>query len=71
VSNESRSQWPQAIGGLFCLLLVGVLSVIDALSIEYSFDVGPMAALLGTGSVLLGVPVLREAAKKITGSSDE
>jgi hypothetical protein len=55
----------RAFGGLFLYVLVGILSVIDALSPNYAFELGPMALMLGTGTVLLGVEGVRKVAERI------
>lgn len=47
----------RAISGVLCFLLVGVLAVIDSVSGEYIFELGPMMLLVGSGSVLLGVEI--------------
>lgn len=55
----------RAAGGLFLFLVVGILSVIDAVSDAYALELGPMALMLGTGTVLLGVEGIRKAADRI------
>lgn len=63
-SPKPVNRW-QAVGGLFCILIAGVLAVIDAVSEAYTLELGPMALLLGTGGVLLGVEGIRKAADRI------
>ena len=58
----------RAAGGLFLFFVVGVLAVIDAISEVYTLELGPMALMLGTGTVLLGVEGLRKAADTIANS---
>ena len=69
MANDLREPLPysraRAAGGLFLFLLVGILATIDALSSEYAFELGPMALMLGTGTVLLGVEGIRKAADRI------
>lgn len=55
----------RAAGGLFLFVTVGVLSVIDSMRNDYILELGPMALMLGTGTVLLGVEGLRQAADRI------
>lgn len=55
----------RAAGGLFLFLIVGILSVIDAISPTYALELGPMALMLGTGTVLLGVEGIRKVADRI------
>ena len=55
----------RAAGGLFLFLIVGVLAVIDAMSAAYVLELGPMALMLGTGTVLLGVEGIRKATDRI------
>lgn len=57
---------PRQAAGLFCFILVGVLAVIDALSLDYALELGPMGLLIGTGAVLLGVEGVRKAVDKFT-----
>ena len=64
---KPTNRW-QAAGGLFCLFLVGILAVIDAMSESYVLELGPMALLLGTGGTLLGIEVVRKAADRIAGN---
>ncbi len=60
----------RAIGGLFLFLLVGILAVIDALSDSYSFELGPMGLMLGTGTILLGVNVAKTFVERIVSNGD-
>lgn len=53
------------MGGFFLLFVVGVLAIIDAISDSYSLELGPMALMLGTGTVLLGVEGIRKATDRI------
>lgn len=55
----------RAAGGLFLFLIVGILSVIDAMSDSYVLELGPMALMLGTGAVLLGVEGVRKITDRI------
>lgn len=55
----------RAAGGLFCIVTAGVLAVIDAVSEVYTLELGPMALLLGTGGVLLGVEGIRRATDRM------
>ena len=67
--NDGTSPKPinryQAVGGLLCILTLGVLAVIDAMSEAYTLELGFAALLLGTGTVLLGAEGLRKAANRI------
>ena len=47
------------VGGLALILGVILLTLIDAWSDKYTFEIGPMFLMLGTGSVLLGVEAIR------------
>ena len=55
----------RAAGGLFLFLVVGILAVIDAISTIYVLELGPMALMLGTGTVLLGVEGIRKVSDRI------
>lgn len=55
----------RAAGGLFLFVIVGVLAIIDSMRNDYILELGPMALMLGTGTVLLGVEGLRQAADRI------
>jgi hypothetical protein len=49
------------------ILLVCILAIVDAVSLDYAFELGPMGLMLGTGTVLLGVEGIRKAAERIVG----
>ena len=50
---------PRTIGGLVLIGVSAVLVVIDAFSLDYDADPVVLTLLLTTGSLLLGVEVLR------------
>ena len=56
----------RSITGFFCFLIVGVLAVIDAVSLDYAFELGLAALMVGTGAVLLGVNAIESIASRIT-----
>ena len=50
---------PRTIGGLVLIAVSAVLVVIDAFSLDYDADPVTLTLLLTTGSLLLGVEILR------------
>ena len=50
---------PRTIGGLLLIAVASVLVTIDAFTLDYDADPVILTLLLTTGSVLLGVEVLR------------
>lgn len=61
VDNDSGAfNRPRTYGGLLLIGIVAVLVTIDAFSLDYDVDPVVLTLLLTTGSLLLGVEVLRK-----------
>ena len=48
------------VAGLVLIFGVLLLALIDSVSDTYSFELGPMGLMLGTGTILLGVEAVRK-----------
>lgn len=48
------------MAGLVLIFGVLLLALIDSVSDTYSFELGPMGLMLGTGTILLGVEAVRK-----------
>ena len=59
-SDQSPYVKARIIAGLVLIFGVLFLALIDAMSDTYSFELGPMGLMLGTGTILLGVEAVRK-----------
>lgn len=59
-SDPSPYVKARIVAGLVLIFGVLCLAFIDAISDSYSFELGPMGLMLGTGTLLLGVEVARK-----------
>lgn len=58
-SDPSPYVKARIVAGLILISGVLILAIIDAMSDTYSFELGPMGLMLGTGTILLGVEAIR------------
>lgn len=59
-SDPSPYVKARIVAGLVLIFGVLLLAFVDAISDTYSFELGPMGLMLGTGTILLGVEAVRK-----------
>lgn len=59
-SDPSPYVKARIVAGLVLIFGVLILSLIDSVSTDWTFEIGPMGLMLGTGTILLGVEAVRK-----------